>query len=480
MESPTFTPGRVLLLVQALIDLATLGGIVFATALFGIFTRPYGFLAIVWPANALLLGLMIRRPCWARPLCWFAALVGYMLADLVTGGTFYITLWLTLANLAGVVVGYAFYRQLSEGDRFLRRPISVLYLFAICLCASLASGIVGAGAADVLLGRSWTTGFGLWSTTELVNYIIVLPVILVAPTLADVRRGWRALPTPSRASVLHLAPVGTLIGSAVLAALVGGPGAIAFPVPAFLWCALSYKLFTTALLTLIFSIWQMVNISAHQFYLGPGTDFVDNTTSLRLGIMLTALGPLTVASFNAARDELMRTLAHTASHDALTDVLTRGAFLRHGTALFAQRAPQQEPLALLMLDLDHFKSINDRHGHVAGDRVLVEFAATVGRSIRGGDLLARFGGEEFAIILRNIGPDNALVIAERIREAVAAQLVAVEGRESVRCTVSIGVAHRPDSSNIPLERLLAVADQALYRAKAAGRNRVMDASAAEA
>src|SRR3989344_1019610 len=123
-----------------------------------------------------------------------------------------------------------------------------------------------------------------------------------------------------------------------------------------------------------------------------------------------------------------------------------------------------QPLAMLMLDLDHFKTINDTHGHQAGDRVLVEFAAKVQRCLRSKDLLGRFRGEEFALLLPNTPLDAALQVAERIRAACVPQ-----GNE-VGCTVSIGVTLSLPQ-NDSMDKLLARADAALYEAKNTGRNR---------
>jgi diguanylate cyclase (GGDEF)-like protein len=125
--------------------------------------------------------------------------------------------------------------------------------------------------------------------------------------------------------------------------------------------------------------------------------------------------------------------------------------------------------ALLMLDLDHFKSVNDKWGHPVGDRALSSVAKVMTEELRGGDVIGRLGGEEFAVLLAGNRTDEAAVLAERIRRAVASFPVRY-GDILIDLTVSIGVAaHRGTTT---LEKLMAQADAALYRAKAAGRNRV--------
>ncbi|HEY6896526.1 MAG TPA: diguanylate cyclase [Rhodocyclaceae bacterium] len=157
-----------------------------------------------------------------------------------------------------------------------------------------------------------------------------------------------------------------------------------------------------------------------------------------------------------------------ATHDDLTGVLNRRAF--------GERARQQlllserggPPPSLLALDLDHFKLINDNHGHGAGDAVLCEFVRIAQTCLRGSDLFGRIGGEEFAVLLPLTGASGALALAERMRQELAATPIDYRG-ESLRITVSIGVAehgrHLKD-----LEGLLHAADTALYRAKHRGRN----------
>lgn len=129
------------------------------------------------------------------------------------------------------------------------------------------------------------------------------------------------------------------------------------------------------------------------------------------------------------------------------------------------------PLSVLMLDLDKFKSINDAYGHLAGDAVLVEFSRRVKNELRSGDLLARYGGEEFALILSRTNLDDALEIAERVRELTAATSVNFE-EHVIPISVSIGVHCEIGVSNREPGDLLALADERLYAAKNAGRNQV--------
>jgi len=447
--------------------------VVLAACLFGILTRPLGFLAAFWPANAVLLGLFVRFPWLASPVGWIAAIVGYLAADLLTGGAFALTIWLTTANLAGVVVGVIIFALLGDDDRALRRPLSVLYFFGIVICAACASAVVGAGAAPVFFGRNLLSGAAFWFTTELVNSIIVVPVILTAPRRSQLALWLQRLEAePAGFNLRRAAPFAALAVSLFAGFFVDGVGHLAFPSPALLWCALVYPMFPTVLLTSIVSIWHLLSVS--QGFSGPHIAQIDETTmSDRLGIMLLALGPLTVASINAARVELTRKLAHLATHDALTGTLTRAGFATRAESIVSAAT---EPFAILMLDIDHFKSINDTHGHTAGDNALAGFAHTVARSLRKNDLFGRLGGEEFVILLPQVSSEGALDVAERLRSQVENFRSPLPNGQELRFTVSIGLVHLPAAPSAKLESLLTSADEVLYRAKGEGRNRVVCAS----
>ncbi len=131
----------------------------------------------------------------------------------------------------------------------------------------------------------------------------------------------------------------------------------------------------------------------------------------------------------------------------------------------------RSPLSVLMLDLDHFKEVNDTHGHPAGDRLLRHFAALLVETIRKSDLAARYGGEEFVVVMANTQHDDAALVAEKIRQAVERMRVGLEDETTLQVTVSVGGVTFPDGSK-GARNLLDLADRALYSAKRNGRNRV--------
>ena len=167
-------------------------------------------------------------------------------------------------------------------------------------------------------------------------------------------------------------------------------------------------------------------------------------------------------AFGRAR-ELART-------DDLTGLANRRAFIELGTTALDQARRYDRALSLVMFDIDHFKQINDTHGHAAGDGVLRAIAGTVRQAARAADTPGRLGGEEVALLLPETGGAAALALAERLRRDVAALAIAHYGTP-LHCTCSFGVAER-SGSVATLNALLGAADEALYRAKAEGRNLV--------
>jgi len=164
-------------------------------------------------------------------------------------------------------------------------------------------------------------------------------------------------------------------------------------------------------------------------------------------------------------------LMSSALRDGLTKLFNKRYFLERLDAelKFAQR--HGVALSLLLLDLDHFKKVNDTMGHLAGDTVLTTIGAVLLKAVRNEDVVARFGGEEFAIILRAIEVDGAHLMAERLRKLVEQTAVPHSGQD-IRATISIGLASYPSTPCKTLEELVESADKALYRAKNSGRNRV--------
>jgi diguanylate cyclase (GGDEF)-like protein len=169
--------------------------------------------------------------------------------------------------------------------------------------------------------------------------------------------------------------------------------------------------------------------------------------------------------------QLLQTMREQANIDPLTGLYNRRFCKDYARKLMAMARRKDTPLGFIMLDLDHFKNINDVYGHEVGDRILKLFAKTVTQSMRETNLTARLGGEEFVILLPDTGPNACQVVAERIRKAVShMSLPQVKEKPLPQITVSLGIAIYPEHGG-SLEEMLHASDRALYESKRAGRNR---------
>ena len=177
--------------------------------------------------------------------------------------------------------------------------------------------------------------------------------------------------------------------------------------------------------------------------------------------------------------EFQRQIYRLLVHDELTGLLTSKSFFSELRREAARAVSEDRPFCVLMMDLDHFKLVNDTYGHLVGSQTLEEIGGLITRALRAGDVAARFGGEEFAAFLLDADCAQALVAAERVRAAVAAHPFAATRRTAAlapdaatfQLTISVGVAAFPDDARDPIE-LVELADTALYHAKQSGRNRV--------
>lgn len=178
-----------------------------------------------------------------------------------------------------------------------------------------------------------------------------------------------------------------------------------------------------------------------------------------------------VGRVGAQLESRQRMLAELAMRDGLTKLLNHRTFYTLLEKEVARTQRYDKPLAVLMLDIDHFKRVNDTYGHVAGDMILAGLSSVVSSQVRDVDSACRYGGEEISVILPETGMEEAAQVAERIRSAIEEHRFDIGQEQSIAITVSIGAASLP-AQEASVEKLVAVADKALYEAKEGGRNRV--------
>ncbi len=253
-------------------------------------------------------------------------------------------------------------------------------------------------------------------------------------------------------------PALALTGSVAASAVMGGSGAS----PALIWCALAYGIAGTATATLTFGFMTMFGTAAGWLDFGVRDQTTSGVISIRVGVELLALGPLTLASIKTSRREAMRNLETIANSDPLTGLHNRRAFEKLGNSALdiARQSPGRVSMA--MIDLDNFKHLNDAFGHQAGDRMLVLLAEVLQASLPSAAVLSRFGGDEFVALLPGASPREAQrMLAEASARFAALSTSVVESGS----TISFGLTHTEGHGQTSLENLVSQADAALYAAK---------------
>jgi diguanylate cyclase (GGDEF)-like protein len=207
-------------------------------------------------------------------------------------------------------------------------------------------------------------------------------------------------------------------------------------------------------------------------YVSSETDTNRQTSAMAAGaegFLTKPVQPSKLVSEVALRAERMRTMRAQMVRDSLTGLLNHNTILHHLEVGLNRARRRDEPLALAMLDVDHFKQVNDRFGHPAGDQVLIALSRELRRRLRASDAVGRYGGEEFAIVLEETDLSTAAEVVNELRRDFARVLFSA-GDQTFNCTFSAGVAGFPRRRSS--DALVEAADAALYRAKHLGRNRV--------
>ena len=454
------------------------GTVVLICCLCGILSRPVTFLAYLWPVNAVLLGLFLRfkyLKIWGG---WLGAFSGYMLADLGTGSSLQLTFILTLANLINVTVSLFLIQLWKLNYRNYNQGFTFLYLFLICaLGGSLVSALFAIATVPYLSDTFMSTqrlwvDFGMWWAGEIVNYITILPIILFFPTLNELGKKFKSIRL-NQFRLAKLLPLIAIVISVTFTHIFFGPGALLYPLAALIWAALTYPIFTVALINSIVCL--VTYHSLTYFYLSHSSSaYLTTTISVRIGLCMLGLAPLILCIITSNRRELYKKVLHMANHDSLTNTINRRHLFEKGERYLSEA--KSHAVSLIMLDLDHFKRMNDQYGHHVGDLVLKHFSQLVEDNIRTNELFARVGGEEFLILMMNTTLQETQAIAERIRIKTELTPMQLPEGDLLFITTSIGIAHHSLPTELSLQHIINQADHALYRSKALGRNQITIAS----
>ncbi len=436
---------------------------------------PPGYATAIWPPAGIALAALLAFGNRLWPGIW----LGAALANLTVSSSPFVALVIAGGNTLEALCGAALVRRyIADAPPFFDRARNVVLFVAFAAVCSAVAATIGTGALlldGAVAGENFLDNWGTWWHGDATGIIIVAPLLLAWRLRRAI--AW------SRAKVLELA--GLVASLLAVATLVFGqehsplaPSPLTFLIlPFIVWAAFRFsKREVTSAIAAVCAIAVWHTIAGR----GP---FALDPLNLSLILLLAFISTMVVTGLIlsaavAEREGTLERLEHVlreAREQARTDPLTRLAN-RRSLEEFLQRAWARArrgaaPIAIVMIDLDHFKSVNDGFGHEAGDRVLAGVARLLQAHVRAGDMACRLGGEEFALVL----PDATLDVAQRRATALHAAIRGLElrhrGRSLGGITASFGIALFPGHASDPGALLLA-ADRALYEAKAAGRDRV--------
>ncbi|MDU7201079.1 diguanylate cyclase [Phytobacter diazotrophicus] len=419
-------------------------------------------LSLFWPLNAVMAGIFARYAFLQRWPYYLMSFVAMLIYDGVTTSWGWSSVVINFSNMVFIITMAQLVQREQRLMRHAPQPINALNLFGYCLVSAMLCSLFGAfGSMGVVINQDFLMLFGDWFSEQFSTGVLILPCILTA-VWPDTRLALNSK---------TLLPVLALIVSVLASVWVGGAGSLAFPLPALIWCAVTFSLPLTCLLTLItggLEIILVANGLINIFVASPLQ--MSRMFSARLGIATMAICPVIVSVSVETINRLMRHVSLRADYDFLTRVYSRSGLyeaLNHDSNGFAN-----QHLTVMLLDIDYFKSVNDNHGHECGDRILTSFAQKVRQALGEQGIIARMGGEEFAVIAATPSPQQGFLLAERLRKSVEGQLFHWHD-QTLRLTVSIGVSNGQVLSGSLTEafnKLLAEADEYLYRSKKAGRN----------
>ena len=420
-------------------------------------------LSFFWIADALMLGLIVRFPVMAQPQGWAMAACGYLLGSYVGEVWLPKVLSLTFSNMTGVAAGWLYLRSRTSHVIDMRTPTGVLHLLVGVAIACVVGAALGGCMVQYLMQRPWQRTAVMWFGAEAMHMLLIVPLLLNAPPPRELRH------LLGNDGALSILPLATLVTLMCVALYIGGPGAQLLVLPGLILCALSYKVFAVSLLCFLIGAWHVLVL------VWAGFDFsyqnVSAAMSMRLGLAMLSVTMLTVACARSQWRETLQKLEHLSTHDHLTGMLNRAAFVERSQRALVRLAHDSRPVAMLMLDLDWFKKVNDTYGHLAGDEVLKAVSEAVIQTLRPNELLGRIGGEEFALLLQGVDGHEACATAERLCKAVRALALEQDDGQVLRPTISIGVAALTRTpGNYGLGQLLKLADMALYATKDNGRD----------
>lgn len=421
--------------------------------------QPPGQMAIFWPMNAIMVGLFCRFSFLNRIYYYLTLFTILIFWDGLHGGISSASMLITISNVSFVLI-------LVNSILFERESVSqilkinALRLYSYCMLTALICSTPGAYGFSRISHDSFWSIYPVWFSEQFSTSVLILPFLLT----------FNGQLFPQKFVFSKLMPICLLAVTLVASGISGVVGSLSVTLPALIWCALSYTLPTTCLITLIAGGLEVLMVDTQWLHFG-GSGHLMQIISARMGISSIAISPVIVAVSVQSINTLVKQLSARANYDYLTRVHSR--FGLYEKLRVREQKSASTLLNVLLLDIDHFKSINDTHGHDCGDNVLTAFARRVKEVVGEQGIVARMGGEEFAVVLPDASDHNGFLLAEEIRADIEKMEVPWGGNH-LSLTVSIGVSHgeAPYKELVDaFDKLLSEADRYLYQSKNSGRNR---------
>jgi len=417
----------------------------------------------IWPPTGLALAAVL---IWGYRM-WPAVAAGAFLANVTTAGPLLTVLGIATGNTLEALVGAFLLLRLADFRPSLERvsDVAALVIYAAVLSTMVSAtfGVASLSAAGLVGDGETLSTWRVWWLGDLGGDLLVAPALLVlAARPRLVRRPWER----AEAVVLLIVLAGV---STVAFATDEAIAYIVFPI--LFWVALRFRQPGTVLAGLIVSgiaVWLTAR------GVGPFIGGSADTELLRAQtfVGVATITGLVVAALVTERTRVEGKLQRLADHDPLTGLLNRRRFLEELEGWVAYRSRYGGRGAILVMDVDHFKNVNDVLGHAAGDDLLIRLGGLLRERLRGTDAAARLGGDEFTVLLPRADKEQAQAVATTLLEEARKEAMVRSDDHTIRATISIGVSSFGEGMELDAEQVLANADIAMYQAKAAGRNQV--------
>ncbi len=457
-------PRRIGARVRYPVQLAILCAVYFGAAKAGLaFAFTNQSVTSIWAPTGIALAAVL---IWGYRM-WPAIWLGAFLANITTAGPVLSDLAIATGNTLEAVVGAFLLSRVAGFRPSLERVRDVvsLVVFAGLLSTAISAtiGVTSLSAAGLVPEGQILSTWRIWWFGDLGGDLVVAPVLLIFASRPVLRhRPW------VRTEAVALAVAFVAVTWIVFSTRVS----FAYVVIVFLlWIGLRFQQPGTAVAGLIASgiaIWATAH--GRGPFVGGSADAELLRAQLFVGVAMTS--GLVTSALNTERTRAVQRLQQLADHDPLTGVMNRRRFTEEldGWIGYSHRYGGQG--AVLVIDVDHFKSINDAFGHAVGDQALERLGALLRERVRGTDVVGRLGGDEFTVLLPRADVEQSLALATSVLDKLRSEgTVTMTGR-SIEVTASIGVAHFGQGAGLDSQQVLRDADMAMYEAKEAGRDRV--------